>query len=69
MNETTMTAWMARDKNGELYIGTTPPIKQDDVWVEFVEWMQLDKSLFPQVQWSDEEPTMVEITIIATDHR
>lgn len=64
MNETTMTAWMARDKDGELCIGTTPPIKQGNMWVGFDEYMILDKSRFPQVQWSDEKPTTVKITII-----
>lgn len=63
MSKETMTAWVARDEDGELCIGTTPPIKQGNVWVGFAEYMQLDKSRFPQVQWSDEEPTEVEITI------
>ena len=30
MDETTMAAWVARDKDGELSIGTTPPISPRD---------------------------------------
>lgn len=63
-----MKAWIARDSEpigGELFIYfNDKPYKADDVWIspngDFVE---LDKSLYPEIQWTDDEPTEVEVTI------
>lgn len=61
---------LARDKDGSLflYIGCIP-IKNllDNVWIakelRITDAMLLDKDLFPEVQWSDKEPTKVKIII------
>ena len=62
--------WLARDKNSNLfmYIGSEPT-------KDFNEWnvqelstirtgvIELNKDSFPEVQWSDEEPTKVKLVI------
>ena len=58
--------WVARDKDGTLclYIGEEPPKKEKSVWdAEYEDFIELDCSLFPEVQWSDEEPTKVKLVI------
>ena len=62
--------WLARDKDENLflYIGSIP-IKNrlDNVWVakevRITDAMLLDKDLFPEVKWSDDEPTKVKLVI------
>lgn len=61
--------WLARDKDNSLYlyIGNKPSkgfsewslkiiARTDDV-------VRLNDSLFPEIQWSDEEPTKVKLKI------
>lgn len=51
--------WIARDKNGELWLHKKKPVKFLDIWcsVDDVELLSLvDKSFFSEVQWSDQEP-------------
>ena len=58
--------WVARDKDGTLclYIGEEPPKKEKSVWdAEYEDFIELDGSLFKEVQWSDEEPTKVKLLI------
>ena len=57
-------AWVARDDDGNLYMYPTKPQKRRDSWnAAGVSFMKLDDSLFPEVKWSDEEPTKVKIVI------
>lgn len=69
--EEKITAWIARDKNMCLYIFFERPKKfekhrcwdlenADGLWGTNKE---LNKDLFPQVKWEDEEPIKVELTI------
>lgn len=51
--------WIARDKNGELWLHKEKPVKFRGIWcsvgdVELVS--PVDKSFFSEVQWSDPEP-------------
>lgn len=51
--------WIARDKNGELYLYKEKPTKFLNVWCSYgdEELVSLvDKSFFSEVQWSDPEP-------------
>lgn len=51
--------WIARDKNGKLWLHKEKPIKIYDQWSSIgdVELVSLvDKSFFSEVQWSDPEP-------------
>ena len=57
-------AWVARDENGSLYMYTAKPKKMSDFWhAQGVGYMKLDDSLFPEVQWSDEEPKEIRLSI------
>lgn len=57
--------YIARDKDGDLYLFLTRPAKRDKSKVWLAEDMsniaKLDPSLFPEVKWEDEEPTEVEL--------
>ena len=51
--------WIARDKNGELWLHKKKPVKFLNIWcsVGDIELISLvDKSFFLEVQWSDQEP-------------
>ena len=64
MSKKTIEAWVARDDDGSLYMYTAKPKKRSYNWyAPKVGYVKLDDSLFPEVQWSDEEPTEVTITI------
>ena len=57
-------AWVARDEDGSLYMYTDKPQKMRDNWyAPKVGYVKLDDSLFPEVQWSDEEPKGIELSI------
>lgn len=67
--EKTITAWIARDKNNQLFCFFQKPHKSKyyNVW-ECIEGcysdnQEIDSNLFPQVKWEDEEPTKVELII------
>ena len=69
--EEKITAWIARDGNMDLYI-FFERLKKDKsfgCWdLENAEGMwgtnkELNKDLFPQIKWEDNEPTKVELTI------
>ena len=57
--------WLARDKSGYLYLYKGKPIKYSTYWRRPLpkDMIRLDKSLFPEVQWSDVEPTKVKLVI------
>lgn len=58
-------AWVARDENGMLFLYPEKPKKMRDNWyAEKVGYVKLNDSLFPEVQWSDEEPKGIELSII-----
>lgn len=57
--------WLARDSDNflYLYVGTKPD-KNDFFWNSLsADVIRLDSSLFPEVQWTDEEPTKVKLVI------
>ena len=60
----TLEAWVARDEDGMLYLYLAKPRKTSDYWnaPEFG-YMKLDDSLFPELQWSDEEPKEIRLSI------
>lgn len=57
--------WIARDKDGTLclYWGENPPTKNDILWDYGKDYVEIDGSLFPEVKWSDKEPTKVKLII------
>ena len=63
--------WLTRDKDDSLflYIGGIPKKNRlDNEWIakelRITDAMLLDKDLFPEVQWSDSEPTKVKLEIV-----
>ena len=61
----TIKAWVARDKDGMLYLYTAKPKKKSYFWhAPGVGYMKLEDSLFPEVQWSDEEPKEIKLSIM-----
>ena len=58
--------WLARDEDGMLclYYGYEEPYKdkthQDSLTCDYLE---LDNDMFPEVKWSDKEPTKVKLII------
>ena len=61
MNEIDL--WAARDMDGKLFLYRVKPIKDKFVWYSPGFNLFLASASFPEVQWSDEEPTRVKITI------
>ena len=57
--------WLARDKNGTLYLFTQKPSKMNDRWAGILGTRRgdLPRTMFPEVKWSDEEPTKVKLVI------
>ena len=60
-------AWLARDEDGMLYLYKDKPLRGSEQWHEnpvlITGLIELRRELFPEVQWSDDEPTRVKITI------
>ena len=59
--------WLARDKNGELYlfIDYVAPKKKSNEWIGrlFSTIIEIPKRHFQEIKWSDEEPTKVKLVI------
>ena len=58
--------WLTRDKSEILflYVSNYEPIKEDECWAcHGGDCIALDGSLFPEVKWSDKEPTKVKLVI------
>ena len=64
MSKKTIEAWVARDEDGSLYMYTAKPKKLSDYWnAPESGCMNLDDSLFPEVQWSNKKPKEIELSI------
>ena len=64
MSKKTIEAWVARDKDGMLYLYTAKPQKMSDSWyADKVGYVKLDDSFFSEVQWYDEEPKEIKLSI------
>ena len=61
MNEIEL--WAARDKDGKLFLYRLKPLKDLTVWYSPVFSLALGRTPFPEIKWSDDEPTKVSITI------
>ena len=55
--------WLARDKNDDLYLFIDgKPEKVENLWLNVDgDFIQIDSRLFPEVKWSDEDPTKVKL--------
>ena len=64
--EEVLHACMARDKDGTLYlyVGNNYPRRGYTYWTtDDGDCLQIEPHFFPEVQWSDEEPTKVKLVI------
>ena len=58
--------WLTRNMNKSLYLSVgDKPIKRFSMWSisEHADFIILDRCLFPEVKWSDNEPTKVKLII------
>lgn len=57
--------WLARDKDGELIMYEREPLKDKlaEQWTLGGLFGFLPKNWFPEVKWSDDEPTKVKLVI------
>ena len=56
-------SWAARDMDGKLFLYRDKPLKDLTVWYSPVFSLALGRTPFPEIKWSDDEPTKVSITI------
>jgi Zn-finger protein len=64
--------WIARDKNGELWLHKEKPAKFQNIWCSVGDEEKLslvDKSFFSEVQWSDKEPKKLILKSIEDSHK
>lgn len=63
--QSTLKAWVAMEKDGRLYLYLSPPRKGSREWLPDINtaYFKIDRDLFPDVKWEDEEPKEVSITI------
>lgn len=59
-----MEIWLARDKDETLWLYTYKPRKGDEKWEPTNTCIRMDGFLYPEVKWSDEEPTKVKLEIV-----
>lgn len=58
--------WVARDKDGELFLFKNKPKKNSSVWNVMPlspGICKIDPDLFPSVKWEDSEPTKVTVRL------
>ena len=56
--------WIARDEDGLLYLFfKKKPQKGKTYWDQNDDWIEIDNHLFPEIKWSDKEPTKVKLVI------
>ena len=56
-------SWAARDMDGKLFLYRDKPLKDLTVWYSPGFSLALGRTPFPEIKWSDDEPTKVSITI------
>ena len=58
-------AWVAREKDGMLYLYAAKPRKYQSKWLPNIraDYFEIDRELFPEVKWEDEEPTELTFTV------
>lgn len=64
-------AWVAREKNGALFLFCEKPKKSKSYWINSNTFnsLVLPKEAFPNVKWEDSEPTRVCIRIAQYDNQ
>lgn len=52
--------YIARDKDGSLYLYEKAPIKEDSYWDTMSGCIELDTDLYPEIMWENTEPTKLD---------
>lgn len=59
-----MRFWIARDKNGKIYLYDTIPYKEETRWNSHQGYLKcLHRHQFLDVKWEDETPTEVKLVL------
>ena len=64
--ENKLKVWLARDKDGDLFVFSSAPFKAERIWSPQslnINSMELKSDKFPTVKWEDDEPTEAYITL------
>ena len=64
--ENKVKVWIARDKDGDLFIYSSAPFKGEYIWSPQstnINTMESKSDKFPTVKWEDDEPTEAYITL------
>ena len=64
--ENKVKVWIARDKDGDLFIYSSAPFKGECIWSPQstnINTMELKSDKFPTVKWEDDDPTEAYITL------
>lgn len=56
--------WIARDKNGSLWLSVNKPTKDSVQWVGGGMIFLVDPNAFPEIRWEDKEPRKVILKLI-----
>lgn len=61
-----MEAWIARDEDGQIFVYSNKPEKEDNIWVNsdfcfLINESELSEGINPK--WEDDEPTKVKLKI------
>ena len=58
--------WLARDRDEELWLCSQKPSKLKGSWAGILGTRrgELPGTMFPEVKWSDDEPTKVKLEIV-----
>ena len=70
--ENKVKVWLARDKDGDLFIYSSAPFKGECIWSPQstnINTMELKSDKFPTVKWEDDEPTEAYITLAETQEQ
>ena len=62
-------AWVSRDKDGGIAMSENKSFKDEraELWTCGGQYVYLPDNWFPEVQWSDNEPTKVKLVIEKKD--
>jgi hypothetical protein len=60
--EITIDGWVARDKDGVIYVYSVKPGKKRIKWISS-DFINIERHSFPEVKWEDKEPTKVKLII------
>lgn len=60
--EITIDGWVARDKDGDIYVYSDKPDKERIEWLSS-NFINIERHSFPKIKWEDEEPTKVKLII------